>query len=157
MRQLRLVRHRTGDDGTFGRLSGEGMPLGSGSDLVIGELPWRLNVPWRSCIPSGSYRVDPHSSMRFGECLRVGRVRGRSSILLHAGNWCGAWWEGLRSDSRGCLLPGLQVGDLAGQSAVLSSRVAMGRLLKWCGGESFRLEVVWAAGVLDDGGSEDGS
>lgn len=125
---------------------------GRDDPLHVIEPPWRDNRRNRSCIPGGTYDVLPHLSPRFGRCLLVAAVDGRSHILFHAGNVGGDVERGLRSHTEGCLLPGLRRGRLdAGkglQRAVLSSRTALRHLMAWAAGEPFSLEISDANGLL---------
>lgn len=82
------------------------------------ELPWLDNAQNISCIPEGVYDVVRSTSDRFGLCYRLPFVRGRSGILFHAGNSI--------SDTRGCILVGLDANDLN----VLHSKMAMQRILE---------------------------
>ena len=124
---IMLIRDNHTDQGTTG-------------ELIVGELrfytiepPWRDNQPNISCIPQGTYTLMPHLSPRFGRCLLVDNVPGRSDILFHAGNVGGDTNKGLHTHTLGCLLPGLSRGSLPfndiSQNAVLSSRQAMQQLL----------------------------
>ena len=118
---------------------------GRDDPLHVMEPPWRDNRRNRSCIPAGAYEVIPHRSPRFGRCLLVAAVSGRSHILFHAGNVGGDIAKGLRTHTQGCLLPGLRRGRLdAGkglQRAVLSSRTALRHLMAWAASEPFSLSI----------------
>lgn len=81
------------------------------------ELPWNQNSSNISCIPEGVYDVSRSTSVNFGNCFRFASVRGRSGILIHAGNSI--------KDTRGCILVGLDANDYN----VLHSKLAMDRLL----------------------------
>ena len=50
---------------------------------------------------------------------------------MHTGNWAGDVDKDFRTNSWGCILPGMSRGMLAGQMAVKRSRVAMGKLREW--------------------------
>jgi len=72
-------------------------------------------------IPAGVYRIGFECSPRFGEnCLTVFDVPGREGIRVHVANRA--------SELEGCIAPGLYFGTLQDVPAVLSSRVALGRL-----------------------------
>lgn len=73
-------------------------------DCVTMELPWKNNGKNISCIPVGIYTVVKHTSPKFGSCLKVLDVPGRSEILFHAGNY--------NKDTHGCILPGKQFAEL---------------------------------------------
>ena len=81
------------------------------------ELPWLGNVQNKSCIPCGEYSVIKASSPKFADCFYVKDVPNRSNILIHPGND--------KNDTRGCILPGLDVDGVG----VLYSRAALNRLL----------------------------
>ena len=97
------------------------------------ELPWRSNDKNVSCIPEGNYSAIKASSPRFGPCVYVRDVPARSGILFHVGNYV--------SDTRGCILVGLDTSDVG----VIHSRLAMNRLLSVLP-ENFDLEVIKCAG-----------
>ncbi|MCY4431583.1 MAG: DUF5675 family protein [Rhodospirillales bacterium] len=145
MRAL-LLRDSSSDPGALGVLSADGLE----GPIHILELPWRRNAPNRSCIPAGSYTVIPHVSPRFGTCLLVMAVPGRSHILFHSGNVAGDVDLGWRTHSKGCLLPGTRSGwlDIGGrrQDAVLASRTALRHLLDWAAAP-FQLEIARAETV----------
>jgi len=108
------------------------------------ELPWVDNKNRRSCIPPGvgeeaiTYKAKRHESSRYGECLWLPGVRGRSEILIHAGNYV--------SDTLGCILVGAQFMDLDGDSLtdVTSSRQTLAVLLQKIDGEEVELNIDWA-------------
>ena len=81
------------------------------------ELPWRNNEVCMSCIPEGVYDVCRSTSTRFGNVFRFASVRGRSGILIHAGN-------SIR-ETKGCILVGLDAND----TNVLHSKLALQRCL----------------------------
>lgn len=82
------------------------------------ELPWLGNIQNKSCIPEGQYSCVRHYSARHGDVYRLLAVPGRSDILIHPGNDL--------TDTRGCILPGLDTFD----GRVLSSRSALSRLYR---------------------------
>lgn len=135
MRELTLQRKITSDQGTFGRLSGEGLSLFSA------ELPWRDNLQSISCIPAGAYECVPYTSTKYPDAFLLKDVPGRSAILIHSGNWVGDFLRGFRSDSNGCILVGTGAGELMGQQAVTGSKDAMDALRIWAAGKGFRLIV----------------
>ena len=138
----RLLRVSSGEHGTLGVLAADGADT-----IHVMEPPWRDNRRNRSCIPAGTYTVVPHISPRFGRCLLVTAVEGRSHILIHAGNLGGDVELGYRTHTRGCLLPGARRGWLhvgaRRQRAVLASRPALRRLTAWARGP-FELEIAYA-------------
>ncbi len=140
MRRASLIRNQSSVHGTMGVLTAGELRLHTM------EPPWRDNRRNRSCIPEGAYEVLPHLSPRFGCCLLVAGVEGRSHILFHAGNVGGDVDAGLHTHTLGCLLPGLRSGRLAvkgrAQKAVLSSRIALRHLMASAAGRPFELEIV---------------
>ena len=150
MRHALLTRDETSDHGTLGRLR-----LGADEALLHAiEPPWRDNRRNVSCIPAGRYLCVPHVSPRFGRCLLVSGVPGRSHILFHAGNVGGDRSLGLHTHTHGCLLPGLRRGGLVvaadggrrRQKAVLASRTALRHLMAWAGDRPFPLEITAPVG-----------
>ena len=141
MRRATLTREITGDEGTLGVLTARRL-----GPVHVMEPPWRNNRRNRSCIPAGVYTVLPHVSPRFGRCLLVTDVPGRSHILFHAGNVGGDIDLGYHTHTAGCLLPGLRRGaiDVKGrrQLAVISSRTAFRHLMTWADAQPFDLEVL---------------
>ncbi len=94
------------------------------------ELPWRDNRTNVSCIPEGCYRLELYRSRKFGDCLAVKGVPGRSGILIHPANEAAI-------ELRGCIAP---VTKLTGEGKGIYSRIALERLER---------EVM---GVLEEGG-----
>lgn len=116
MRSLRLVRISEVDDTTLGVLCIDDRPL-----FVTLEDAWKNNARRISCIPEGEYVIRRHTSPKFGLCYSVDNVPERSHILIHAGNTA--------ADTNGCILVGLQFGELKGKPAILRSKDAMVLLL----------------------------
>ena len=87
------------------------------------ERPWIFNERKVSCIPTGTYLVKRHNSPKFGQCLKVQDVKGRSDILFHSGN--------VVNDTLGCILVGLSAGsvDDSDTAMIYNSRKAMAVLL----------------------------
>lgn len=135
MRTATLTRTRTGGQGTFGTLALEGLTLHTA------ELPDRDNQRNVSCIPAGDYACRMVRSPRFGTVYLVDAVPGRSGVLIHGGNLAGDTALGWRTHSHGCILPGLHLGRLGDQRAVLCSRPALGRFMAALAGEPFTLQI----------------
>jgi hypothetical protein len=143
-------RFVTGDTGTYSSVIVPGALFA----CVFGELPWRGNAKDISCIPEGVYRCTKEfltigREHHFG--YRVHEVPGRTGILIHRGNFCGDTTKGWKTDVQGCLLPGMEVGQIYAylkgrgapgvmQDAVKSSKTALDRLLEVCG-EEFTLKI----------------
>jgi hypothetical protein len=104
------------DGGTIGALS-----------INCAPICWTLepylygNMPNRSAIMAQPYIIRPYLSQRYGSTWEVQEVYGRDYILFHAGNTA--------ADTEGCILPGMQIGELHGHVAVLGSRVALNKVL----------------------------
>ena len=139
MQTVTLQRIETSDHGTIGRLKGPHFAM-----WTI-EPPWRGNQRGLSCIPSGSYRAVWHRSPRYGHVYLVTGVPERSHILIHGGNVGGDSTQGLKTHTRGCILPGRRRGSLTvnskKQKAVLVSRPAVRELAMKLNREPFTLEV----------------
>ncbi len=137
MIRLLLHRARSTDQGTAGVLL---RPDGSRVCWTM-ELPWRENAPRVSCIPAASYVCRPRRSPHLGEVVEIVGVSGRSSVLLHQGNYAGDTSKGFRTDSLGCVMCGLQHGILRGQRAVFVAKPAVRKLLEETGRKPFTLEI----------------
>jgi hypothetical protein len=62
------------------------------------EPAWLNNRINESCIPAGKYIVESYYSSKYGRCLAVKDVIGRTRIRFHYGNY--------RKNSKGCILVG---------------------------------------------------
>ena len=120
---LILERNKSTLHSTTGRL----MLLDNKNNLIVQlktlERPWIFNERKVSCIPTGTYLVKRHVSPKFGQCLKVQDVKGRSDILIHSGN--------VVNDTLGCILVGLSAGsaDDSDTAMIYNSRKAMAVLL----------------------------
>jgi len=100
------------------------------------ELPWKENLRRVSCIPPGQYPCTflPRSaSGKYTNVYHVQEVPGRLAILIHAGN--------IASHSKGCILIGMEHGELDGQRAVLHSRDALFQFVEIMDRQPFTLDV----------------
>ena len=140
MRTVVLHRDIESDEGTLGRLF-VGWKLFCHSI----ELPDRNNERNYSRIPAGKYRCVWHRSPRFGWVYLVTCVDGRSHILIHAANWAGDSRKGYRCNLNGCIALGSRRGKLAGQSAVLASRLALNKFFRVMNKKPFDLIIVESA------------
>ena len=144
--KLRITRLATGDDGTRGRAI-----LESGEEWDSLELPWRGNRHLVSCIPSGGYRAAMTYSPRFSrELYELHGVTDRSEIRIHSGNFAGDASKGLRTDVQGCILLGQEIDELAGQLAVLRSRLALADFHVATHGLPIEVVIAWAEGVFPE-------
>ena len=120
---LILERNKSTLHSTTGKL----MLVDNKSNLIIQlqtlERPWIFNERKVSCIPTGTYLVKPHVSPKFGRCFKIQDVKGRSDILIHAGN--------MVDDTLGCVLVGLSRGSVGDSNTAMiyDSRKAMAVLL----------------------------
>lgn len=136
---LLLLRHVSDDEGTVGTVIHDGRVA-----LLMEELPWRDNRSNLSHIPAGRYRVDylaRSASGKYRDVYHVQGVPGRGGILIHSGNYAGDSLKRLRTDSWGCLLPGLRLGRMAGQRVVLASRGGLDALHAITGRQRFNLDI----------------
>lgn len=130
-----LFRIRSSNQGT------EGLFVFPGFYCCIMELPWRDNQKNRSCIPAGTYHVRIRISPKFGEVYWVMEVPDRKYILVHAGNWAGDVEKKFKTHTYGCLLTGKYFGLLAGQRAVLLSRITLKNLMDHLEGIEFEMTI----------------
>ncbi len=61
MAHLLIYRNESTEHGTLSKV------VLNGTSLHGLEQPWRENLPFKSCIPSGEYLLEPHNSSRFGQ------------------------------------------------------------------------------------------
>jgi hypothetical protein len=127
---------------TLGRLTILGGPT-----LYTCERPWAGNAGGESCIPDGEYTAEPHDSdsnphtwaiVGAGVSHYRDPEAERYAILLPPGNTA--------RESDGCVLPGLRLGALGGDWAVLDSRQAMSALREHLP-DRFRLSIIPACGT----------
>lgn len=88
------------------------------------ELPDLNNEKRKSCIPEGEYTCIKHVSPKFGPCIWVQDVPGRSEILIHVANF--------KSDLLGCIGIGDAHVDINkdGLRDITNSKKTMGEFLK---------------------------
>ena len=84
------------------------------------ELRWANNERNVSCVPEGVYPVAIIQHPKFGECLQVNGVKGRSGILVHVAN-------DAQKELRGCIAP---VFSLSGNGKGLHSRLALNYIIE---------------------------
>lgn len=90
---MKLKRILSTMDGTVGVLISDTLPV-----LYTLELPYKNNEPYKSCIPTGRYRMNNIVSPALGYVVGLSQVKNRSAILIHAGNTI--------ADTAGCILVG---------------------------------------------------
>jgi len=88
------------------------------------ELPWKNNVIRKSSIPLGGYKVRERNSQKFGDHFWVKNVKGRTCILIHAGNF--------HSQILGCILVGESFADIDGdkKTDIVNSQKTLNALIK---------------------------
>ena len=84
------------------------------------ELRWANNERNISCVQEGVYPVAIIQHPKFGECLQVNGVKGRSGILVHVAN-------DAQKELRGCIAP---VFSLSGNGKGLHSRLALNYIIE---------------------------
>jgi hypothetical protein len=132
---VELRRQRMSDQGT------EGLIVAPGFACYTLELPWRENRSNISCIPEGEYKCEIRRSPKFGLVYWVKKVPKREFILIHSGNFAGDVSRGWKSHVNGCILLGLQMGFIAGQRAVINSRIAVVKFVDSLQYEPFNLRI----------------
>ena len=84
------------------------------------ELRWANNERNVSCVPEGVYPVAIIQHPKFGECLQISSVKGRSGILVHLAN-------DAQKELRGCIAP---VFSLSGNGKGQYSRLALNYIIE---------------------------
>jgi len=136
MRTVVIYRKRTGKTGTFGELEIDG------EKFKTGELPWRNNVPGKSCVPAGEYLVEWDPSPNYGFKYELRAVPDRTVILIHAANLMGDEDRGLKAEVDGCIALGGAYGVINGQDAIVGSRTAVERFEALMEKKPFKLRIV---------------
>ena len=116
---INITRFALFGDRTLGRLKIDDL------ELWTIERPWINNVPFKSCIPTGQYKVKRTNSPRFGPgTWQVQDVPDRTHILFHVAN--------TSADVVGCIGCGISLyPDLNG---VGNSRKAMAKFDSYLAG-----------------------
>ena len=116
---IEITRFALFGDRTLGRLKIDDL------ELWTIERPWLNNVPFKSCIPTGQYKVRRTNSPRFGpDIWQVQDVPDRTHILFHVAN--------TSADVVGCIGCGISLyPDLNG---VGNSRKAMAKFDSYLAG-----------------------
>lgn len=125
---MMITLERVAHDKSFGTLGK--LTIGDEEFWTI-EQDWENNLPYKSCIPNGEYYLFEYDSPKYGKCyimenesLNVTKYKKndvkRFGCLIHPANKA--------SQLQGCIAPGLKVGMLGDELAVLSSRDALKRI-----------------------------
>ena len=150
MKILTINRGNSTDEGTFSQGTLDDLKF----DFV--ELPWRDNLPNKSCVPAGTYTATTVMSAHFGfPVYLLNNVPGRYGCEIHPANFGGNTDAGLYTDLLGCLGPGYgtgRIGTPAGtvQMGVLNSVRAFHDLMNATGGAPIQV-VINPAPLSSDG------
>ena len=136
MNKVYLFRFKRSDEGT------EGVLVIPGFICKTLELPWRENQRNISCIPPGEYPTTMIKSAKYGRVYWVTAVPDRTYILIHSGNFAGDVDKGFKTHVQGCILTGTKFGTLAGQRAILNSRIALRRFKNNMKNEPFIFNII---------------
>ena len=100
------------------------------------ELPWLNNQKYISCIPIGDYTAYKHVSPKFGPCLWIKEVNGRSEVLIHPANY--------HTQLLGCIAIGRDLKHInrGNDIDVSNSRDSMEELLSQIEGDEIHLRIV---------------
>lgn len=143
MRSVVIVRYETGPQGTFSNVITD-----SGFECKGAELPWNDNKPDVSCVPDGLYKGNKRWSETHQQKLyHIDGIAGRSNIEIHSGNFAGDTSKGFRSDVRGCLVLGSDVGQLNGQKVVTGSKAALAMFEHDLKDEDCDIMIRWNIGM----------
>ena len=118
MENLIARRHSQND---FGTVSGV-------RSIDTGKFICFFLEPAAPVVPAGTYHCLRSDHPIHGKCFELQSVLGHTAILIHAGNFA--------SDTEGCLLPGLQIGDAWSEKkkaltfGVLNSKAAYAKLME---------------------------
>lgn len=141
---LTLTREQSTPEGTRGLLV-----IGDVMSFHTVELPWQENEKGRSCVPAGTYELEPFTRPNGDKVYRLNAphldvfkdetdvppgIPGRSEILIHAAN--------VPSQLMGCIAPGLGRGVIDGEPAVVQSRMAMEAIRAALGDKHHTLEIL---------------
>lgn len=116
------------DKVTFGKMRLEWLP--NHKDIYTLELP-RGNGGSGFCITQGLYNCILHNSPAHPDTWELLNVPGRTSILIHVGNYA--------QDTLGCILPGLTINE--DKLMVGRSKDAMQYLHELIGKDNFSIEI----------------
>ncbi len=91
------------------------------------ELPWLNNIPFKSCVPIGCYKLAIRTKWKHSDDyghtfeLKGEGVKDRPGCLIHPANW--------PYQLHGCIAPGHAIGDLSGKRAIKDSRNAFFKVI----------------------------
>lgn len=105
-------------------------------ECVTLELPYEDNMTNISCVPKGTYDVEPRYSDKYKNHFILDDVPNRRYILIHYGNY--------NTDTRGCILVGSGFAQINADSLldITASRRTLSNLLDSANGNGFKLTIV---------------
>lgn len=128
MRTVHIVRDQSGPSGVFGTLLTD-------SGYGAYTLEPAVDRAEHPCIPEGCYRAELRPHPKHGVCYELVDVPGRTSILIHWGNF--------QRDTEGCILVGNAIGEIGNEPAILQSKDAYSRFMSDMATEGFYLHILW--------------
>ncbi len=121
---VRCIKER----GTFGVLYGDGFHC----DTM--ERPWKDNVPFMSCIPTGRYLVSRDYTGKH-HYFSIKGVAGRTEIEIHPANH--------PEELAGCIALGEHTGKVDGRLTLLESMAAVSRFVNHIEDLNTETFVLW--------------
>jgi Family of unknown function (DUF5675) len=140
VKTLHITRQPSTDQGTPGYF------VFDGTALRCMELPWRDNLPGKSCIPPGVYTAKLYQSPKHGPVYMLQGVPGRSDVEIHVANFAGDASLKWTCELLGCIAPAMSIGQRENhlgvmQTAGVSSRDAFNEFMTWAGGEPLMVAI----------------
>jgi len=131
--EFQLTRFGKSDNFTAGILESSDNKI----HLCTLEKPWKENQRMISCVPTGFYILEPHSSNKYPDVFAlVGSTvshypngKQRDAVLIHVAN--------LAEELQGCIALGIQFGFIGNKFGVLNSRKALDAFRKVVKGEEW--------------------
>ena len=130
-----IIRTHQNENQTIGQgflIDNSGQKLASFCTLELPDLHNEVKI---SCIPIGTYKVIKRYSEKYGNHFWVQNVKGRTMILIHAGNYA--------TQTKGCILIGADHGYLNNDNIldIVNSKMAM-NVLNAISPISFKLQII---------------
>lgn len=115
--------------GVFGRLLHNGKHI-----AYTVEDPWRDNMPFKSCIPDGRYKLEQHASDRYGDTVAM--VNHLNDVFHYAHErivgdqryGCLIHWGNTERAVEGCIAVGEGLGFVNGKWAVTNSKATWAKV-----------------------------
>ena len=132
--QLHILRHHKVETRSLGTMLAMSPDFVTHYLCVCLELPFNANKKNISCSNVGTFEAECVIHEKFGRCIYIKNVVGRTGMFIHAGNF--VW------NSKGCTLPGVKFKDLDndGKLDVYNSGEAM-FMLWWSLKKEFTLII----------------